>query len=510
MTTHIDDYPLLFRRLVKEEIVWTYAKKNLLERIILPYEVQINHLHYTQFPWFTDDADAQEAALYTTSQDGTRHLIWGEGFEEGRYYDGISWPKDELSEKLGWDNFQYNPPQIPRWAQSEYPSFPWSLPDPNADPKPTWAEVLIESWKLNLTFLSLTALYGVEEFLASPGSREPDTRRSLQDLILEHGGQRYYVGDGINHMGALIHKVAEANEAGNHMAPVTLGLGGGGTKKIYTQSEMRDVLIALSYRENEFESSHNEVVGEIRRLHWIFKDETKPAKERCLAIMEARYLVDQYEMDLKKALDAYDPNALPDDIATLKEIYKERLEAVATRKLADIKNASTQHGIDLPESCLDQAKATQKVSNKKQKGQIEIQRASTATELKDLFDTWKFRIESVKVENVPKWSHKGGNTYEENDGTSAIELSGRQWEFAAVTPDPKILGKIAAESAEAWAPDGTIFDRISASLDNNKIRVLVDNDVAADTQINVRLGARNICGPSYLYLKLTVTALPGE
>lgn len=431
----------------------------------------------------------------------------------------LYWADHVLFTEALWNQFMWNP--IDAYLDNNgqvifYPVTP--APDPTASPKPTWTEMVDAYYSYLLKEQPISYKELTTRFHFRNASH--DSRSKLAEL------KDLHTGSGMEHMVSLTHQVENSNLAGKRIAPLLLRTKDQKIKSFYTQKEVRVLLEELAKKENIVESAHNKVMIKLEKAEAIYDDETRPAKER----YEAGQLIQEmtrvkyyyilageeppdkgYEDYLQVEIDAYDADALPTDINELRQVWLERLEAVATQKIADLKNAATQHGVDLPESCIDQVNATQRVANKSQKGKIELTRATTGTEMKDLFDTYKFRIESIKVKNVPKWKQKDGeSSYFENDGTSPLELSGRSFEFVAFSPatDPPIPGLVAAESAEAWTSEGGIFDQISAALDNNKIRFTVDNDVPADTQLRLRLGARNLCGPSHLYINLTVTALP--
>lgn len=415
----------------------------------------------------------------------------------------------EIMTEDGWNNLiDWNPPGFGGNSGG-------LEKESNVSPKPTWQEMV------DAYYSSLLGTDNYTEDDHQIGERSRVNQRT-KDALADKPIDNVHVGAGLMHMSGLAHMVESANIAGNSINHMVMRTEDGKLTHIYTQKEMREILGKLAERENIIESAHNAIMQKHQVLLAKSMNTSLAPKERFEArkdafIMISRYdeylgedITDKnYEANLLKEIKAYDPTTMPDDLETLRKVFIEKLEAVATKKIADIKNAVTQHGVDLPPSCLDQENAIGKVGNKKQKGQIELMRATTKQNLKDLFDVWSARINNVKVQNVPRWTD-GSNTYDENDATNAIAITGREFSYTAKSPvtTPPITGQVVVENFEAWGNDGLTFEKISASLQGNKVRFIVDNDVAAGVEILIRITARNLCGPSYLHLQMTTGALP--
>ena len=218
--------------------------------------------------------------------------------------------------------------------------------------------------------------YGIL-FLKSHLTREkvPDTvRRQLtDDLPLE--GLDIHVGP-IDRMTGLIQIVENANEAGNDIPHIVMRSGLHRQMSIHTQSGIRPVLYATAHRKNAVESAHNVVMDRYHEQAAILNNGDLPLEEREVAADKALEIAKNYETHLAEAIAAYDPDAMPEDLPTIIEVYAERLEAVATGQQKAIKAGLTQQAVDNWATCVDQDKALTTIARHCTLGVIEIQGAS--------------------------------------------------------------------------------------------------------------------------------------
>jgi len=176
--------------------------------------------------------------------------------------------------------------------------------------------------------------------------------------------------------------------------------------------------------------------------------------------------------------------------------------------MKSIENAVTQHGIDLPPSCLDQDNAIVKVTEKQQKGKLELVVMEKETgrdvgfrkkKLGEIFELWKKRIEDVKVINSPDWTINGEAV---KGGTAKITHPGL---ITIIAKQPKsgITGTVAIEglSASGTAVD-TRFEvpRQQQGIAMHQVSVAIKDDNFVGT-VKLELTARNICGPSDLTIE---------
>ena len=392
--------------------------------------------------------------------------------------------------------------------------------DPNASPKPTWVELVEVQEEFD----------AIEELEASSFRFNDDD----QAQFAKHGAKArvafcecaiddIHIGSGITNMTGLIHHVDSANLAGENLPPVHMRSKKGKLKTYLTQKEMRKVLADVAERENIVESAHNALLVKFEETKAIYDDATTPAKER----LETRDLLRKmvrvstdpateidtdnprfYQDFLQIEIDAYNPDILPTKVKDLKNVFIERLEGVATAKLAKIKNAATQHGVDLPVSCVDQQGGVTEVSANKQKGHIDILRAKTKKEVAKAFETWCERINNVQILNSPEWwidNLPARATTKENPivlkdipKTGPVSITIRANHPTGVDIDSNIV--ITVDSEEWSMGKSAPFTKKEKPVDKAyEITYEISRDYTGT--IDIELTAMNLCGPSKLFVK---------
>jgi len=428
--------------------------------------------------------------------------------------------KDYYINKSFWDAFLWNPSPLLGW---DY--------DPNASPKPTWQDLLDAHYAIELERFGELESWdqGAQFGLADGFKWRKRTRDFLADDEISHNNKDVHVGEGLTHMTGLAHLVESSNIAGRILPPVNMRDNKGEMRMFYTQSDLRDIMEILAERENIIHSAHNTIVVTYEKLREKSNDKSLTSKERFQAHEEARKLINTgsigpnfpkgadntYYHALLEEIKKYDPNALPDDLLSLRIVYSERLEATATKKMKDIQNAITQHGIDLPPSCLDQQNAMTKVSEKKQKGQIELIIMEKETgrsvsyrkkKLGEIYELWKTRIEEVRALNVPIYTINGqavtGNkvTITHPDDVTII----------AKQPISGIPGSVVIEDFSATGNHINTRFEIPKQVGNiaqHQVSVSLKDDNFSGT-ITMNLKARNLCGPCDLTIEWTRVKTP--
>ena len=165
--------------------------------------------------------------------------------------------------------------------------------------------------------------------------------------------------------------------------------------------------------------------------------------------------------------------------------------------------------MDLPASCLDQDKAVEKVGNKKQKAQIDILRANTKDKVKEAFDLWTDRINSVKVKNVPIFAIDGTVIRDDSTETNPFihTTKTRSFTLRCKHPSDKIPGNAVLELINSNAdPSHT---SINLSIPKDEPTAFDAEITIADAytgNINFTAAGRNICGPVTTYFRITTPA----
>lgn len=333
-------------------------------------------------------------------------------------------------------------------------------------------------------------------------------------------------GDGLAHMPALIYSAHRSTFAGKHHPASVLKTDDSSTLKIWTEEEADDLLGNLAAETNVAESARNLLTLRGQRLQAAAEDKTGglpdtatddeaiAARDRALdayaAFLDVEYLTGEI-IKLVKELQAEDD--LPAGPALARKVLLERIEDAATARMADIKAAITQQGVDLDPSCDDQADAVRSVSKIKQLAQINLHRSSLEGEqaiaaLRTIFDEAKQDIEAVAVLNTPVWTV---------DGTpatlSTTEVSTRTIVFGADHPAGAVIegnAYITSGRDLALNEDGDVVDnvivRIASHGTGSRATVTIPDTVAENLYIT--LTARNLCGPNKIRVKIVLSPPP--
>ena len=239
--------------------------------------------------------------------------------------------KEEINEN-DWNNLN--------WSEVEKPN---NHPLHIGSRKPTWQEIV------DAYYSSLLETDNYTEDEVQTRERI-SLNKKTKDLLADKPIDNIHVGAGLMHMSGLAHLVEDANMAGNSINHMMMRTEDGELAHIYTQADMRDILRKLAKRENSIESAHNAVMQKHQVLVNKSKDTSLSPKERYEARKDAYIMISRhderlgedisdknYKANLEKEIAAYDPNAMPDSIEDQKKVYSERLEGIATKKLATIK-----------------------------------------------------------------------------------------------------------------------------------------------------------------------------
>ena len=250
----------------------------------------------------------------------------------------------------------------------------------------------------------------------------------------------------------------------------------------------------MAMRENQIESAHNVVMAEFREIERKRDDETVDYKTRVEYAEKAIEFAKSYESHLRAAIREYDSEKLPDDINLMSQVISERVEAAANAHNKRIKNAVTQQGIDLPESCVEQEEASRAIASIKQEYQLRIEMAQDIEQITKEYESALSLMEKVKVINVPVAYDDDENMIEgtENsvDGNFVINF---------VHPSKQVSGIVSVSvKTEEYKP-GAFFRSEVKTDEEGKFRYtkveLYAPDNVGDT-VKYLIGSRNLCGPA--------------
>ena len=292
-----------------------------------------------------------------------------------------------------WESLQWNPPHGSHFTD----------PDPNASPKPSWDDILRGAKIYEIDRIRYWSDLEFEpDFSDQINENITQIRRRLAGSdFIKVDESDIHVHGGIDRMTGLIHMVESATQAGAVIPHVAMRDEENNLLSFFTQSQIRPILQAVALRTNVVESAHNVVVNKYRKIAEIRDNKKANIDKRLEAAKNAHKFLKDYETHLKAAIKEYDPNALPTDLPTLKEVLNGRLEAEANKNIKRIKNAVTQQGVDLPASCDDQANAVKEISALKQSAQLLINTLDTAPKVRSAYDNAVNSMADVVPLNTP-------------------------------------------------------------------------------------------------------------
>ena len=258
-------------------------------------------------------------------------------------------------------------------------------------------------------------------------------------------------------------------------------------------------------RENAVISASALIRQKLNDLIEFTRVEENDLDERYQASLEAQDITANVEEHMRKAVADFDPNRLPTDVDALKPVLQERLEAVATRKVADLKSAATQHGIDLPASCTDEENALKAVARQRALGSIRLDMADTTEKATAEFAKWEKRINAITALNTPTWDVQ--QTKYDANPDSSIPVLANTIVVEAIQPDGVLggvtWGKIGARDSNGDQAE-LILTALTASHKDNAKRAISPKNLKAGEVLTVTIRARNLCGKSTVVVKQTL------
>ena len=408
---------------------------------------------------------------------------------------------ETITEKI-WNDAKWNPPD----------GSIFTTPDPEGSPKPTWEQIKVAV--ANYRVLKLKQL--AEQRFSEPATTYlPDWPNSVraeiadQDHIL-HDGDEVFVHGGIDRMTGLLQMVESSNESGQPIPHILMRDEGNQPINIYSQEQIRPLLTALAHRKNMVESGHNSVMRDYQAIADIRDDQTKTLDERLTAGNNAITFIQSYRTHLETAIAAYDKDALPADLDTLRDVYIERLEATALARAKWIRMAITEQANKLPETCQDQKTALEQVSQAEIDASIAVFGSSTVEAAKTAYDAGVSAINRVSPNNVAEYligaTPLGANPVPQTHDGNGITI------WADHPADANI--------------DKPIILRIDLSRDGRKIsrgfgvsfyqpkegetragQTINFDETRAGQTITLDCRARSRCGPSDMQITVNVPAL---
>ena len=310
-------------------------------------------------------------------------------------------------------------------------------------------------------------------------------------------------------MTSLLQMVEHANEAGQPLPYIRMRNADNQVVDVFTQSAIRRILSAIAARKNRVESAHNAIIMRIAAQEAIRDDKTKPLADRQSASTAVLNILLNYRMELENEIAVYDHDKIPTELPQLKLVLRERLEAVALARTKWFKDVLTQQGVDLPDSCDDQANAGRAVAVALDAGNEAITEAEDATAAKAAYDTAVATINGTYPLNIPEFKIAGDAL-----GANPPEqtVAGNSFTFRADHPGGSgVPGKVRIPSGRVRGFDGdTEIDVTFVPYARQEGETLGGGSVSvsavtyAGKAIRVEIEARNRCGPSVLTVVMNV------
>lgn len=336
-----------------------------------------------------------------------------------------------------------------------------------------------------------------------------DKVKIVDTPAIEVDGETLYVHGGMDRNTGLLQMVEHVNEAGEPLPFIRMRDDESQPVMVYTQSKIRKILAAISARKNRFESAHNRVFEKLAKLEKKRDDPTNSIAERRKASEDAVELMQNYPENLKAEAKKYDPSALPTDIDELRAVLLERIEAAGMRRVKYFKGVLTQQGVDLPDSCDDQANATRAVAAAVDAGNEALVEAEAAEAMELAYNATINAINRIEPLNVPEFKIAG-------DALGANPLpqtvAGNSFTFRADHPGGSgIPGNVRVPRGRVRGFDGETEIDLSyvnyVRQDDETMgggTVSVSASQYAGKMIRVEIEARNRCGPSVLTIVMAV------
>jgi len=422
-------------------------------------------------------------------------------------------------DEIAWNEYVWNPPFVlSRYIQTAFGRTLFNVdPDPNASPKPTWADLNRGLSNYNIAALTREA----DRIFTRHPDDGPDfgpnpayerARLADRDYIASEGDE-VFVHGGLDRMTGLLQMVENANESGKPLPFIRMRDDGNQPVHIHTQSRMRPLLDALGRRKNRVESAHNGVMQGYQALVTVRDNESLDLTVREAHARQCVQYLSEYSTRLAIAIAAYDPDELPADTEELRAVYVERIEAVALAAQKRMKQVLTEQGNKLPPSCADEAASLTLISQREREAAIDIYSADTAEEMKTAYDEGVTAINGVLPTKSPEFllnaTPLGRHPEPQQLSVSTLTLWADHAQGSALTR-PVGLGIDILKDGKKLRPadrTGITVTRSTPGEGETRRGVTVTfADTIAGQVYDLEFTGRSICGRSVLKVRVIVAS----
>ena len=320
---------------------------------------------------------------------------------------------------------------------------------------------------------------------------------------IAHDGDEVHIHGGIDRMTGLISMVEDANESGHNLPLILMRDENNKLLPLHTHAQIRPLLHQVRQRKNRVESAHNKVMEKYQAIASVRDDETQDFSARLAKGNEALEFVRNYRTHLHAEIAKYDPDALPDDLETLKAVYSERLEAEARRRVNFFQGVLTQQGAILPPGCDEEEGASRKVAALLRVNTIRIYAADDAAEAKAAFDAGVSEIRAVYPINIPAIT-VNAKPYPSSQDRVALTASA-----LTVFADHPQRGRLTDLNVGFKVFDGALrlrpaFTRYVPQQGETRKGFTIDLTSHPGKTLKVDISARNACGPAESLFSVSV------
>ena len=441
-----------------------------------------------------------------------------EGFKGAFFPEILGDIDDSEFTEEDWNATLWNDPRI--WAKYDLGDR-YNAPDPEADDKLTWAELVIAVRKFRVIESAKHSYRSAVKLQVNITALAPVPHR--------HASAAVNIGGGMDHLTTMLHHMSEGERAGQHWPPAIMRDVDGGLLTLHTGKEAGELLSPAAKQKNRASNAGNIVRAKLETLRATALDPTGglaegATDEQKLVAREAaaasfEKMLEDLETHFAAALaevDKMEDEPPEGDLPRAKHFLVTRLESAATAKLEELTGAESQNGIDLHPACQSEGDAMTDIAEAKKIGQIRIERADTLDKAKAAAKKGEEAINAVSALRTPIFERLLTGAATEAINTAEVTFKEKTVSIRARHPNwrdsrHKIPGEVSLFGHPETGEDGTIpagvygiytAPETPSELGEMDVKLIVP----AGTKATFKLTGRSVCGPSYLTVTLDAPA----
>ena len=429
------------------------------------------------------------------------------------------------ADKAHWDSFQWNPDN-----------------DSQASPKPTWQEIEVAYQKYWMTL----NVFNTDRTGISPWLFKRPFESIIEDMPpadISHEDNKLHVGSGIDHMGALSFYLQDNLSAGSQWPLVVMRNENNTQSHLWTQDSGRLLLKYLSDYQNKLESAKNILRARLETYAQNIFDGTGGLPAAASEQAKFNASIKQYKemeplvegtLDHTLRRDVY-PAMQKEMLSIMQDLveiipptpelarphFKDIITAYATKRQKQILMESSQQGMTLPSSCIQQDDALKELVVKKNAASIALDNAAEIAAMEEIADNFAIAVDKIKVLATPDFYDRGSQGLQKVDYPiviSWVPLTSTSQHYELLTleiktpPEHPNVG-INTELNGVAALSGSPFQTLTSPLsDDSSLPVFYINQQGVNNnppaglwRLNIQ--ARNECGPQTQIIDIEVPSI---